>query len=115
MSICFIESSIFFLIFFTKKKQKRKLEKKKTKQIENKIRKGGKINFLPTPPHFIHALSSMYSRYNEKKKYELYLPHQVGMYAGEIEFIPFLCASTAPIVKFDASHINSNGNVQSYV
>jgi len=55
MAICFIESRNFFFIIKTNKKQN--LEKEKTK-IENKIRKGGN---LPTPPHFIHALSSMYS------------------------------------------------------
>jgi len=37
MSICFIESRNFF---FNKNKQKTKLEKKKTKQIENKSEKG---------------------------------------------------------------------------
>ena len=48
----------FFFNFFFKKTKKKENYKKETKQIENKIRKGGN---LPTPPHFIHALSSMYS------------------------------------------------------
>jgi len=72
MSTCFIESKNFFFLKKTNRKQNQKREK---------------INFLPTPQHFIHALSSMYSIYNAKKKYEEYLPPQGERYAGEVKFI----------------------------